>query len=260
LLPNLFLLFYSLWENSLGEVIHHWSVDNYTRAFTSDVVRVALQRTFLIAVASAGLATLIAYPLAYVVVRRMGRFKLIAAVLILVPLWVSYLMRVFAWRIILGERGILNSALVSMGILDRPSGAFLYSTKTVILTLTYVAIPYVFLSTYTLLDRIPPSIYEASSDCGASAWRTFRYVIWPLTRPAVVIGFAIGFVIAFGDYVTPALVGGLRGTMVGSLVLQQFGYGNNWPFGSAIAITILLTALVFLGIVSLFTRTEARFE
>jgi spermidine/putrescine transport system permease protein len=154
----------------------------------------------------------------------------------------------------------LNSALVSLGILNKPSGAFLYSTGTVILTLTYVAVPYVFLSSYTLLDRIPQSIYDASSDCGASGWRTFRHVIWPLSRPAVVIGFGIGFVLAFGDYVTPALVGGLRGTMVGSLVLQQFGYGNNWPFGAAIAITILLTALVFLGIVSLFTRTEARFE
>jgi spermidine/putrescine transport system permease protein len=118
----------------------------------------------------------------------------------------------------------------------------------------------VFLATYVMLERIPQSIYEASSDCGASSWRTFRHVVWPLSRPGVAIGFIIGFVLAFGDYVTPALVGGLKGTMVGSLVLQQFGYGNNWPFGAAIAITILLTALVFLALMSLFTRTEARFE
>lgn len=259
-LPNLFLVFYSLWENSLGEVIRHWNVDNFQRAFSSDVVQVALKRTFFISVASAGLATLIAYPLAYVVVRKMGRFRHAAALLVLVPLWVSYLMRVFAWRNILGEHGILNGALTSTGVLDKPSGAFLYSTGTVILTLTYVAIPYVFLASYVILERIPPSIYEASGDCGASGWRTFAHVVWPLSRPGVVVGFAIGFVLAFGDYVTPAMVGGLRGTMVGSLVLQQFGYGNNWPFGAAIAITILLTALVFLGIVSLFTRSEARFE
>jgi spermidine/putrescine transport system permease protein len=260
ILPNLFMIFYSLWENSLGDVSREWSVDNYTRAFNSDVVQVALTRTFIISVAAAGIATAIAYPLAYLVVRRLGRFKVAAALLILVPLWVSYLMRVFAWRIILGERGVLNGALTSLGIIDEPSGAFLYSTGTVILTLTYVAIPYVFLATYVMLERIPENIYEASGDCGASAWRTFRHVIWPLSRPGAVVGFIIGFVLAFGDYVTPAMVGGLKGTMVGSLVLQQFGYGNNWPFGAAIAITILLTALVFLAVMSLFTRTEARFE
>jgi spermidine/putrescine transport system permease protein len=260
LVPNIFLLLYSLWQNDLGTIIHHWNVENYRTLFGSQVFQVLLQRTFLIALASAGIATLIAYPLAFLVVRRFGRFKTTAALLILVPLWVSYLMRVFAWRIILGESGVLNSFLKSIGLINRPSGAFLYSTTTVIMTLTYVAIPYVFLVSYTALERVPAHLYEASGDCGASPWRTFWSVVWPLTRPTVVVGFAIGFVLAFGDYVTPSLVGGLSGTMLGSIVLQQFGTANDWPLGAAIAMTILATGLLFLAVVSFFTRLEAQIE
>ena len=209
---------------------------------------------------AAGIATAIAYPAAYIVVRKLGRFKLAAALLILVPLWVSFLLRVFAWRIILGERGILNGFLTSTGLLSEPSDAFLYSRTTVVLTLTYIVIPYVFLASYTVLERIPDSVYEASADCGASAWRTFWRVVWPLSRPGVAIGFAIGFVLAFGDYVTPQMVGGVEGTMLGSIIIQQFGTANNWPFGAAIAVSIMLTSLVFLSLVSYLSRTEARFE
>jgi len=260
LVPNIFLLLYSLWQNDLGTILHHWNVENYRTLFGSQVFQVLLRRTFLIALASAGIATLIAYPLAFLVVRRFGRFKTTAALLILVPLWVSYLMRVFAWRIILGESGVLNNFLKSIGLINKPSSAFLYSTTTVIMTLTYVAIPYVFLVSYTALERVPAHLYEASGDCGASPWRTFWSVVWPLTRPAVVVGFAIGFVLAFGDYVTPSLVGGLSGTMLGSIVLQQFGTANDWPLGAAIAMTILATGLLFLAVVSLFTRLEAQIE
>jgi len=260
LVPNIFLLLYSLWQNDLGTILHHWNVENYHTLFGSQVFQVLLRRTFLIALASAGIATLIAYPLAFLVVRKFGRFKTTAALLILVPLWVSYLMRVFAWRIILGESGVLNSFLKSIGLINKPSSAFLYSTTTVIMTLTYVAIPYVFLVSYTALERVPAHLFEASGDCGASPWRTFWSVVWPLTRPAVVVGFAIGFVLAFGDYVTPSLVGGLSGTMLGSIVLQQFGTANDWPLGAAIAMTILATGLLFLAVVSLFTRLEAQIE
>jgi spermidine/putrescine transport system permease protein len=260
LLPNLFLITYSLWTNELGTIAHTWNVDNYTELFTSEVFKTLLKRTFVIALVSTTIATLIAYPLAYLVVTRFGRYKTLAALLIIIPLWVSYLMRVFAWKIILGEKGVLNGMLTSTGILEKPSEAFLYSTTTVILTLTYVAIPYVFLAAYTSLDRIPRHYYEASSDCGASAWRTFRHVIWPLSRPGVAVGFAIGFVLTFGDYVTPAMVGGLDGTMLGSIVLQEFGTANDWPQGAAIGVTIIATGLLVLALLSFFTRLEAKIE
>ncbi len=184
LLPNIFLVSYSLWKNELGVIAHAWNFDNYSELFSSEVFKTLLKRTLLIALVSTGLATLIAYPLAYVVVTKFGRYKTIAALLIIIPLWVSYLMRVFAWKIILGENGVAQRACCRSTGVDRQTiDAFLYSTTTVILTLTYVAIPYVFLTAYTALDRVPRHYYEASSDCGASGWRTFRHVIWPLTGP-----------------------------------------------------------------------------
>jgi spermidine/putrescine transport system permease protein len=259
-LPNVFLISYSLWKNELGTITHTWNFQNYSTLFSSDVFTTLLKRTLLIAVVSTTLATLIAYPLAYVVVTKFGRYKTIAALLIIIPLWVSYLMRVFAWKIILGEHGVLNGLLESIGLINKPSTAFLYSTTTVILTLTYVAIPYIFLSSYTALDRVPRHYFEASSDCGASAWRTFRHVVWPLTRPGVAVGFAIGFVLTFGDYVTPQMVGGLSGTMLGSIVLQSFGTANNWPQGAAIGVTIIAAGLLVLALVSLFTRLDAEIE
>lgn len=260
ILPNLFLLAYSLWKNELGVVVHSWSFDNYNELFASDVFKTLLKRTLLIALVSTTLATVIAYPLAYVIVTRFGRYKTIAAVLIIIPLWVSYLMRVFAWKIILGENGVMNGFLQATGIATEPITAFVYSTTAVILTLTYVAIPYVFLSIYTSLDRIPTHYFEASSDCGASPWRTFTNVIWPLTRPGVAVGVAIGFVLTFGDYVTPAMVGGLQGTMLGSIVLDQFGTANDWPAGSAIGVTIIAAGLLVLALVSFFTRLDAEIE
>jgi ABC-type spermidine/putrescine transport system permease subunit I len=260
LAPNIFLLLYSFWENDFGTIVQEFTTENYREGINSEVVQTLFKRTFVIALLSAGLATAIAYPAAYIVVRRLGRWKLAAALLILVPLWVSFLLRVFAWRIILGEKGILNGFLTSTGLLGEPSDAFLYSRTTVILTLTYIVIPYVFLASYTVLERIPESVYEASADCGASAWRTFWRVIWPLSRPGVAIGFGIGFVLAFGDYVTPQMVGGVEGTMLGSIIIQQFGTANNWPYGAALAVSIMLTSLVFLTLVSYLSRTEARYE
>ena len=259
-IPNMFLLLYSLWENDLGTVEHKWNIENYRALFDSVVFRVLVERTFVIALISATVAFLVAYPLAYLVVRTFGRYRTIAALLVLVPLWVSYLMRVFAWRIILGQTGVLNEFLIKAGIIDHPSSAFLYSRTTVVMTLAYVAIPYVFLASYTSLDRVPRHLFEASSDCGASAWKTFRYVIWPLTRPGALVGFALGFVLAFGDYVTPALVGGLSGTMLGSVVLQEFGTADDWPQGAAIGITILVIGLAFLALVSFFARVEGQIE
>jgi len=260
LAPNLFLIVNSFWRNRLGTVIRDFSLYNYDRAFTSEVFQILFVRTFFIAAIASVVATLVAYPAAYLVVRRFGRWKLTVAMLVMVPLWVSYLMRVFAWRIILGERGILNGILTSLGILDQASEAFLYSKGTVTLTLTYIVIPYVFLAAYTSLERIPESLYEASADCGGSPLRTFWHIVWPLSRPGVAIGFAIGFVLAFGDYISPAMVGGMEGTMLGSIIIQQFGIANNWPYGAAIGVSVMLSAFLFLALVSLFSRTEARFE
>ncbi len=254
LAPNVVLVLYSFWKNEIFGIQKTLTLENYSHVIHSDTVLTLLLRSFLIATVAATLSTLVAFPLAYVVVRYFGKHKFLAALLVIVPLWVSFLMRVFSWKIILGENGILNDFLQRIGLIDAPSSIFLYSPWAVGIVMTYVGIPYVFLSAYTLLDRIPPSLYEAAGDCGASPWRTFRTMVWPIARPAVVIGFMLVFVIVFGDYVTPALVGGFSGTMIGSVVLQAFGGLNNWPYGAALALTTVVVAVVFLGLASLLLR------
>lgn len=252
--PNAILVLYSFWKNEIFGIKHTFTLTNYEAVVQSDTVITLMIRSLLIAGGAATMATLIAFPLAYVVVRYFGRYKFYAALLIIVPLWISFLMRVFSWKIILGENGILNGFLETIGIIDEPSSAFLYSPWAVGIVMTYVGIPYVFLASYTLLDRIPPNLYEAAGDCGASGWRTFRTVVWPIARPSVVIGFMLVFVLVFGDYVTPALVGGFSGTMVGTVVLQAFGGLNNWPYGAALAISTVMVSLVVLGLLSLLLR------
>jgi ABC-type spermidine/putrescine transport system permease subunit I len=155
---------------------------------------------------------------------------------------------------------MLSGLLQTLGLTDAPSSAFLYSTQAVILALTYVAIPYVFIVAYTTLERIPDSLFEAAADAGASAWRTFWTVAWPLSRPAIAIGFGMAFIIAFSDYVTPQLVGGFNGTMLGSIVLQNVGVNANFPAAAAVAVIIMLVASLVLAFVALMGRMEARFE
>lgn len=254
-LPNIMLFLNSLWRNDFGTVTKTPTLENYLGIVDSEVYRTLFWRTMVTAVTSSLIATVIAYVAAVVVVKYFGKIKLIVAVLVLVPLLISYLMRIFAWKIILGENGILVGAFG-----DAVPKGLLYSQLSVILTLTYVAIPYVFLSVYVSLERIPPHISEAAGDCGASPWTTFWTVLWPLSRGGAAVGFAIAFVLTFGDYVTPAMVGGLSGTMLGSVVLQQFGIANNWPMGSAIGVVVILSGLLVLAVMSLFTRTEARYD
>jgi spermidine/putrescine transport system permease protein len=254
-LPNVMLFVNSLWKNDFGTVTKSFTLDNYGALVDSEVYRTLFWRTLVTALSASLIATVIAYIAAVIVVRYFGKFKLVVAILVLVPLLISYLMRIFAWKIILGEHGILVGAFG-----DAVPSNILYSQLSVILTLTYVAIPYVFLSVFVALERIPPHISEAAGDCGASPWKTFWTVLWPLSRGGAAVGFAIAFVLTFGDYVTPAMVGGMSGTMLGSVVLQQFGIANNWPQGSAIGVVVILSGLLVLAVISLFARTEARYD
>lgn len=136
----------------------------------------------------------------------------------------------------------------------------LYSSFAVFLTLTYVAIPFCFVSSYSALERLPNSLLEASADSGATPIQTFRTVIWPLTRQGAAIGFSLALLLSCGDYLTPAMVGGLNGTMFGSLVITQFGLTNDWPLGAAMSVILLLITAMFLAVLARITRTEGTLD
>jgi spermidine/putrescine transport system permease protein len=259
-IPNLFLIIASVWKNDGGVMIQEWTLANYGAVIESNTYRTLMLRTLYTAFGAAVLASLIAYPMAYFTSLKLDRQKLTAVLLVIIPLWVSLMIRVFAWRTILGENGILNSFLVAVGILDEPSEWFLYTRFTVFLTLTYVAIPYVFIASYTALERIPRSLLEASHDSGAPGWRTFWHIVLPLSKQGLAIGFALAFLLAVADYITPSMVGGMDGTMLGVVVASQFGLAGNWPLGAAMAISLLVFVVVFLAIVARFARVRGVIE
>jgi spermidine/putrescine transport system permease protein len=257
LAPNVLMIVYSLWRTKEGVLIREVGLTNYLGVVSSDVNLGILARTVLIAVGAALLATAIAYPMAWFVVRRLTRRRLLAVLLVIVPLWISYLVRVYAWKIILGESGVINSTLLALGVIEEPLAFMLYSQFAVFVTLTYVAIPFAFVASYAALERLPMSLLEASADSGATPARTFRTVVWPLSRQGVGIGFALALLLCIGDYLTPAMVGGLQGMMFGSLIVNQFGLANNWPLGAAMSIILLLVTAALLATVARMTRTEA---
>jgi spermidine/putrescine transport system permease protein len=247
LLPNVLLVLVSFMKASGGVVQFNPGISNYLRLTQSESFWVLLIRTISTAAMAAGLATLIAYPMAYYASRKLARGRLVALFLVVVPLWISLLMRIFAWKIILGEKGILNSFLLSTGILSEPSTALLYTPFSVLLTFTYVSIPFVFVTSYSALDRIPNSLLEAAQDSGASPLYSFLNVMWPLSRSGAAIGFSLAFLLCIGDYITPSMVGGLDGTMVGMVIASQFGLAGNWPYGSAIAIVLIFFVVAILA-------------
>lgn len=255
--PNALLVVYSLWTAGDYGLDRTLTIDNYTSVLTSPTNRRLLVRTLGIACAVALCAVIVAFPMAYLVSKKLRRGRLVAVILAVIPLWVSLLIRVFAWKIILGDTGVLNTTLVTAGLTDHPLSFLLYTRFTVFLTLTTVTVPYVFIAVYTSLERVPPAVLEASSDLGASPLQRFRTVVWPLARPGVALGFTLAFVLAVGDYLSPSLVGGLSGTMVGSVIVSQFGVANNWPLGAALAIVLLVIAALVAGVVARLGRSRA---
>lgn len=247
LLPNALMLLYSFVGVSSGRIVYEATLKNYERIVSNYSVWFLLFRTVLISAVAATIASLIAYPMA-LYASRLTRGKTWVLMLVIIPLWISLLMRIFAWRIILGENGVINSLLKNWGVISKPIEALLYSPFAVLLTFVYVAIPFVFVSVFTVVDRIPSSFSQAANDCGANDFRAFWTVTWPLSKPGLAIGASLGFLIAIGDYVTPAIVGGLNGTMIGTVIATQFGMAGNWPYGSALAILLLVLVTVIIAV------------
>ena len=192
---------------------------------------------------------LLGYPLAYFLAFHAGSRKELLYQLVIVPLWVSYLVRGYAWKTILGSDGVLNGFLQYLHITHEPVAFLLYSPFAVVLMLTHIYTPFVFLPIYAALERIPRPLIEASHDLGAGSSQTFFRVILPLSMPGLLAGATFAFVLSLGDFLAPLLVGGPSGTMIANVVQSLFGAAFDWPLGAAISVLILILtiALLFLS-------------
>ena len=244
------LLAYAFMRHEYVHVIREFTWENFVDIFSNRGYRNTLWRTFWVANVVTLVDTLIALPAAYFIATREGRWKQTLMLLVLLPLWSSYLVRVFAWRIILGYSGVLNKVLLSLGILDTPSTLFLYNQFSVNLTLCYIWLPFMILPLVTAFERLPPRLLEASADLGAAPLTTFRRVTIPLLLPGLLAGGLSVFSLTMGDYITPQMVGGSGGIMIGNIVASQFGVAANWPLGSAFAVLVLIVIFTLMAILS----------
>jgi len=198
---------------------------------------------------------LLAYPLAYLLAFKVKRHRNLMYMAVIIPLWVSYLVRAYAWKIILGQEGILNGLLHSAGLIDQPLTFLLYSRWAVILALTHIYTPFTLMPIYAVLEAIPPALKEASQDLYASRWQTFRRVVLPLSLPGVIAGSTFAFVLSMGDFLAPQLLGGNDSAlMVSNLVWSLFGVAYNWPLGAAVSVVVLLLTLFLLSLASRVER------
>ena len=250
LTPYVLMFCYSFWSVSPAQTIeHHWNVENYRELATRSVYPATLFRSMWIAARVALLSLLLAYPLAYYLSFLAGKRKELLYQLVVIPLWVSYLVRAYAWKTILGTDGVMNTLLQNFHLTRHPLEFLLYSPFAVVLTLTHIYTPFTFLPLYASLEHIPRNLVEASQDLGASPAKTFWRVILPLSIPGVLAGATFAFVLSLGDFLAPLLLGGPNGIMISNIVVSLFGAAYNWPLGAAISFTMLLlvVALLFMA-------------
>lgn len=246
LLPYALLLAHSLWTVESGEIARHWNLDNYRELWRTPVYLEVLFRSLRIAGAVTLCSLLLGYPLAYYLSFHAGERKHLFYQLVILPLWVSYLVRAYAWKTILGSDGVFNNLLLYAGVVGQPVEFLLYSPFAVVLTLTHIYTPFVFLPVYAALEHIPRSLVEASHDLGASPARTFWSVILPLSVPGVLAGATFAFVLSLGDFLAPLLIGGASGIMISNVVVSLFGAAYNWPLGAAISACMMALVVVLL--------------
>jgi spermidine/putrescine transport system permease protein len=246
--PLVFLLAISFgYTDDLGEAIYSTRLDNYERLFDPDFLPV-LFRSVGFALAAVVLCLLIGYPVAYYIAIFGGRWKNVLIALVVLPFFVNYLIRTYAWIAMLGDDGLVN------GLFDS-NVRFLNTPYAVIGGLVYGFLAFMILPIYASLDRMDPSLREAGKDLYGSPWQTFRHVTLPHTMQGVLAGSVLVFLPAVGDFVSASLLGGPEEVMVGNLIQQQFQASDNWPFGAALTVAVMAFLMIFM---LLYLRAAAR--
>lgn len=210
-----------------------WNLSNFTTIFESQAYRGIIARTVGIAAGVTVVDMIIAFPFAYFMARiATRRTRTVLYVAILMPLWASYLAKVYAWQLVFTHDGVLNWTLGKLGIGQLN---LIYTNWAVFIVFCYIWLPYMVIPIYAAMERIPPSQIEASQDLGGRTWRTTRSVILPLVLPGIVAGSIFTFSLTLGDYITPTLIGGTNSTFMGTIIYSNIGIANNVPFAAAMA-------------------------
>ena len=256
--PLALLALYSL-TRTTGPVLEGGaSLSQYAEVLGRQGYRALFWRSIGISALVTFATVALAYPMAYFVAFHAGRRKFLWLVALTIPFWTSYLLRVFSWKVILGYGGVINSALISLGIIEQPLSVLLYNPFAVVVTLTHAWAAFAILPIYVSLEKIDRSLLEAASDLGDGALRRFARITLPLSMPGVIGAAILIFVPTTGDFVTPELVGGPAGAMIANIIEAQFSQVGNWPLGAALALVSMLMVAVIAGLFVAAARAAAK--
>jgi spermidine/putrescine transport system permease protein len=275
--PVVALVVRSFWTQHVYEIDTTFTLRNYAQIFelsdritywfgipfplANPVYLILLVKSIAMSLVVTIVVVLVAYPMAYFMAFRVTRNKMLWLILITIPIWTSYLLRVFAWKIMLGFNGVINSSLMNLGIIEAPLEFLLYNPTSVIITLAHAWVAFAILPIYVSLEKIDRSLLEAATDLGDTPWERFWHVTLPLSAPGTIATTLLVFIPTVGDYVTPSLVGGSGGSMIGNSIQLLFGRRNDAPLGSAVAVvmmaTITLVVCLFLWFVD-YRKIRAR--
>ena len=238
-----------------GGVQFNITADNYLRLFSDHLYAEAFFSSIRIAALSALITLLIAYPMAYGIARASERSRPALLMLVVLPFWTSFLIRVYAWTGLLNSNGLINVLLLKLGVIDQPL-PLLHTEFAVHLGIVYSYLPFMVLPIYGVLERMDWTLLEAAADLGARPLRAFFRVTLPLSMPGIVAGLLLVFIPALGEFIIPELLGGPETLMVGKVLWTEFFNNHDWPFASALAIVLLIAVLLPAAIIYRVTRRE----
>jgi spermidine/putrescine transport system permease protein len=225
-----------------GGVEWVWTISNYVRLVDPLYWNIYI-RSFGLALLTTSLCLVIGFPLAYSIARAPARTQPLWLLLVMIPFWTNFLVRTYAWMVILRTEGLVNTALMEMGIMSEPL-ELLYTNFAVLLGLIYGYVPFMILSLYVAIDRIPLALEDAARDLYAHGWTVVRRVVIPLAKPGILVGCVLVFIPSLGAFITPHLLGGGQSMMLGTLIQHEFLVVRDWPFGSALSFVLMIVVLV----------------
>ena len=255
--PMAVMLVYSFWTVEDFQFHREFTLENYTSLFQDRLVYEAFLLSLELALITTFVNAVIAFPLAWFLAKRTSRFRLLFVILVILPFWTSFILRGYAWKLLLGDHGVINEGLRLLGLTDEPISAFLYSPFATGIGLVYVFLPLMVLPLYTVLERLPDSLLEAAADLGAPPWRRFTEVILPAAAPGLAVGGAFTFVFAMGDYVIPQLLGGGKSLLFGQAIVLQIETGQDYPAAAAMSMALAVITLAVIAVVAIRVKLES---
>ncbi|OCW57672.1 ABC transporter permease [Hoeflea olei] len=249
--PIIVIVANSFWSQDYLTIDRSFTLENYKAALTEPIYRDLLFRSLFVSVTVAFVTVILAYPVAWFVSFRGGRYKGLWLFIITVPFWSGYLLRILSWKVILGYKGVLNETLLYLGVIAEPLSSLIYNVNAAIITLAHSWAAFAILPLFVSLEKLDRSLLEAAADLGDGPVRRFLRITLPLTAPGIIAALMIVMIPTVGDYVTPKLVGGKDGVMIANAIQVQFGKASNWPLGAALAVSTMVIVTMVAGAIVL---------